>query len=165
MWSAYDVDTTKIASGKQQTKVTLTFLIVIQWFQVKCLQQQKTKKWGRKTWKLVMALYNEVQVLKTYGFGVRLNASPKILPSGFQGLWTISAHLPYCSQTTYHRSSEKEIKRCYAFLQSYHPEAFVFDSLIYRVAQISQFLLKLMQPKSVWCRWALCSEQLRLGPN
>lgn len=165
MWSAYDVNTTKIASGKQQTKVTLTFLIVIRWFQVKWLQRQKTKKWGRKTWKLVMALYNEVQVLKTYGFGGRLNASPKLLPSEFQGLRTISAHLPHCSQTTYHRSSGKEIKRYYVFRQTYHPEAFVFDSRIYRVSQISQILLKLMQPKSVWCHRALCSELLRLVPN
>lgn len=78
------MSTTKIASGKQQTKVTLTFLIVIRWFQVKRLQQCKTKKQGTKTLKLVMALYYEVQVLKTYGFGIRLSKVLSFFHCGFR---------------------------------------------------------------------------------
>ena len=74
MWSVYDVNTTKIAAGKQQMRVTLTFLTVILWFEVTCLQKQKAKKWGRKTLKLVMAMYSEAQVLKAFGSGIRLDA-------------------------------------------------------------------------------------------
>lgn len=88
--------------------------------------------------------------------------SPKLFPFLFWGLWIISIWPSCYSKITSHCTSEKQIKRCYAFLQSYHPEAYLFDSLIYLAAQISQILLKLMQPKRVWCQWALITEQLRL---
>lgn len=96
VWSVCDGNTTRMA--KAQTKVTLTFLVAIWWFQVKGMQQWKTKKWGRKTVELVTASHYEAQALKSHGFGTRLNADSKA-SSLLQGFAAVSAYLPCCSKT------------------------------------------------------------------